>query len=165
IKASDWLGVINRTHTRWMLQLAGLFLALMLVVVMLQVVFRFILGSSISWSEEVSKSLMVWSAFLVAPGAYLHGDHVSIESLQSGLSRRVQVVVRMLLHIIVLWLFVRLFWESLLFVERGWTILASSVPIEMAWVYLITPVSFASMLLVGTELVLNDFLSLTAVED
>ena len=151
-KAIELLGDFNRVHCRWMRRTAGVLLAVMLTVVMAQVVVRYILGASISWAEEVSKSLMVWSVFLVAPWAYRHGANVSIDFLRRGFSPRFGAIVRATSHLIVLWLIARLFWESLFFVDRGWTITAASVPIHMAWIYVITPVSLLALFFVGTEL-------------
>ena len=151
-KALDVLHAINRVHCHWMRQAAGILLGMMLIVAMSQVVFRYLLGSSITWSEEVSKSMMVWSVFLVAPWAYRYGANVSIDFLRRGFSPRFRAIVETLIHIVVLWLLGRLFWESLFFVDRGWTITAASLPVHMAWIYMITPVSFAALLLVGFEL-------------
>ena len=158
------LDTFNALHTRWAQQAAGVLLAVMLTVVMSQVVFRYALGSSLSWSEEVSKSLMVWTVFFVAPWAYRNGANVSIGVLQDGFSARFRAVVQLLLNVIVFWVLARLFWESLFFVERGWSISASSVPIKMGWVYLVTPVSLVAMMLVGVELMLRQLFELAGHE-
>ena len=152
VRSIALLAGVNRPMCRWMRRTAGALLVAMLTVVMVQVVVRYVLGSSISWAEEVSKSFMVWGAFLVAPWAYRHGANVSIDFLRQGFSPRFRAFVDITLHIVVLWLLGRLFWESLYFVDRGWTITAASLPIHMAWVYMITPFALGAMLLVGVEL-------------
>ena len=158
------LARFNAPLTAFTRAVAGALVGVMLSVVMTQVVFRFVLGSSLAWSEEASKSLMVWSVFLVAPWAYRNAENVSIEILQSSLSPRVRAFVRLVCHLVVLWLLTRLFWESVFFVGRGWTITAASIPIEMAWIYLVTPFSFLAMFLVGVELTLRQTLDLLGFE-
>ena len=155
IRLIHLLGAVNARLTRAAQTVAGVFLAVMLVVVMAQVVFRYVLGSSLSWSEEVSKSLMVWSVFFVAPWAYRNGANVAIEALQRSFSPRFRAAVQVILNVVVLWVLARFFWESLFFVARGEAITLASIPIKMSWLYLVTPASFAAMLLVGLELFLR----------
>ena len=59
--------------------LAGMLLIAMVAIVILQIFFRYVLNDSLSWTEEVSKTMMVWTAFLVAPWAYRVGANVRIE--------------------------------------------------------------------------------------
>ena len=47
--------------------LAGIFLVAMIVIVIMQIFFRYVLNDSLIWTEELAKTLMVWTAFLVAP--------------------------------------------------------------------------------------------------
>ena len=149
------LATTNERLTRWARNAAGVFLAVMLAIVMGQVVCRYVIGSSLSWSEEVSKSLMVWSVFFVSPWAYRNNANVAIEALQRSFSPRFRAAVQVLVNALVLWVLAHFFWESLFFVARGKTITLASLPIEMLWVYLVMPASLATMLLVGIELLLR----------
>lgn len=151
---------VNVRLTNWGCMLAGGLLAAMLVTVMMQVFLRYILASSLSWSEEVSKSLMIWSAFMVAPWTYRNGSNVSIEIVYSQLSQGFQRALRVLTNLTVLWLMTVLLWESFSFVERGWTIMASSIPITVGWMYLPVPISLFVTCLVSLELILREFLLL-----
>lgn len=162
IRLIDALGALNERLTRWAQAVAGVFLAVMLVVVMSQVMFRYVLGSSLSWSEEVSKSLMVWSVFFVAPWAYRNGANVAIEALQRSFSPQFRAAVRVILNAVVLWVLARLWWESLFFVARGESITLASLPVKMSWLYLVTPASFAAMLLVSIEMLLRHTVELIA---
>lgn len=44
--------------------------AVMLVIMVVQVFFRYVLNDSIVWAEELSTFMMMWVAFLVAPVLY-----------------------------------------------------------------------------------------------
>lgn len=39
---------------------------IMILIVFLQVVARYVFGSSLSWSEEIARFLLVWTIFLAA---------------------------------------------------------------------------------------------------
>ena len=148
------LGQLNARITQWGCMLAGGLVAVMLVIVMVQVLLRYGFSSSLSWSEEVSKSLMVWSTFLVAPWTYRKGSNVSIEVMQQQLSPVFRSFLQIILNMLVFWLMGVLLLESFYFVQRGWTINAASLPITMGWIYISIPISLLAMCLVSVELTL-----------
>lgn len=56
-------------------------LTVMVIVVFLQVIFRFVLHSSLPWSEELSRYLMVWIVFLGAGIGIMKKSHIGVEAL------------------------------------------------------------------------------------
>ncbi|MDN2566788.1 TRAP transporter small permease subunit [Aquibium sp. A9E412] len=140
---------------------AGL-IALMTVVVVVGVFFRYVLNNSISWVEDVSLIMMVSTAFLVAPFAYRTGANVAIEMLTAQLPQLALRVLRIAINVMVLWILYRHFFESLLLVERGWAIRVNTVPVAWAWPYMVVPVAFVGMALIGFELILRDLWALMA---
>lgn len=59
----------------------SLLLVIMVVVVFLQVIFRFVLRASLPWSEELSRYVMVWIAFLGAAIGIRRKSHIGVEAL------------------------------------------------------------------------------------
>ncbi|PUU87508.1 MULTISPECIES: TRAP transporter small permease [Halanaerobium] len=55
------------------------FLTLMVVLVFMQVIFRFVLNNPLQWSEELSRFLFVWISFLGASLALKQGQHLGID--------------------------------------------------------------------------------------
>ena len=53
----------------------------MVVVVFLQVIFRFILHASLPWSEEASRYIMIWISLLGASVGLRHKAHIGVEAL------------------------------------------------------------------------------------
>jgi len=154
------LGRINATLDRAGLAVAATFLAIMTILVLAQVVFRYGFNASLGWSEELSKTMMVWMAFLVAPAAYRRGLNVAIEIFVEAFPRRARLVANLLINTSVAWILAVFLGESLDFVARGMSATAATLPIKMGWFYTIVPVSFAAMLLVAAELLLRDLQSL-----
>jgi TRAP-type transport system small permease protein len=62
--------------SRWLIIGA---LAVMVVVVSLQVLFRYFLNLSLDWADEVGRLTFVWSAFLGVPHGVKSGAHVGID--------------------------------------------------------------------------------------
>lgn len=56
-------------------------LVVMVVVVFLQVIFRFIIRSSLPWSEELARYVMVWIVFLGASIGVKRKSHIGVEAV------------------------------------------------------------------------------------
>jgi len=67
----------------WLCRYALMTVVAVLAVILIAAVFwRYALNNAIPWSEELSKYLMVWLTFLGAPIALRHGSHINIDLLQ-----------------------------------------------------------------------------------
>lgn len=137
----------------------------MTTIVLIQIVFRYILNDSLIWTEEISKTMMVWGAFLVAPWAYRNGANVSIEMFTDELPLTLRRLLRLVLNMLVIWIIVVFWSESFGMVERGFSIKAASLPVPVGWFFVVVPIAFGLMLLVGIELLLRDMLGLLHPQD
>lgn len=154
------LAKVNETVCGAAKNLAGLLLMAMLLIVVMQIVFRYVLNDSLVWSEELAKAMMVWTAFLVAPWAYRIGANVRIELFIDEMPLVFRNSLTLLLNALVFWIVAVFFWESVGFWQRGLTVRADSLPFQVAWFYSIVPITFAFMVLVGAELLLRNILTL-----
>ena len=157
-RVNEWICAATRNT-------AGLLLMAMTVIVLTQIVFRYVLNDSLIWTEEVSKTMMVWAAFLVAPWAYRYGANVSIEMFADELPKTMRRLLNLLLNLLVIWIIIVFWRESFGMVERGFSIRAASLPLQVGWFFAVVPFAFAVMLLVGIELFLRDLLGLIYPED
>jgi len=77
-------------------------IGLMVLSILLQVFFRYVLGSPLAWSEEAARFCMLWMTGFMAPLAYRQGGFVAIEMLIRFLPARVGEVLSFLLLVIAL---------------------------------------------------------------
>jgi TRAP-type C4-dicarboxylate transport system permease small subunit len=150
---NEWAGIAMRNS-------AGILLIVMTVIVLLQIVFRYVLNDSLIWTEEVSKTMMVWGAFLIAPWAYRNGANVSITMFVDELPPTLRRLLRLALNLLVIWIIVVFWLESFGMVDRGFLIRTASLPIQVGWFFIVIPLAFGTMLLVGVELFIRDVLAL-----
>lgn len=73
--------------------LSGLLLGAIVVVNVLQVVFRYLIGAPLGWTEEVMRYSVVWLTFLAATAALYRGEHMVIDVLGPVLPGRLQRLV------------------------------------------------------------------------
>ena len=150
---NEWISVTARNS-------AGMLLIAMTAIVLIQIVFRYVLNDSLIWTEEVSKTMMVWGAFLIAPWAYRNGVNVSIQMFTDELPSSLRRLLQLALNLLVIWIIVVFWSESFGMVDRGFSIRAASLPLQVGWFFLVVPFAFGAMLLVGAELLIRDVLSL-----
>ena len=65
----NFLEKINTFFLRIGRQFAWIAIFLMVVVIMIQVFFRYVLNSALPWPDEVARFLMLWMTGLIAPSA------------------------------------------------------------------------------------------------
>lgn len=70
-------------------------MAIMCVVVLFGVFFRYVLGDALTWTEEVARYLMIWMGFLATGLALREGGHVAVDTFLNrltGPARRAGVI-------------------------------------------------------------------------
>ena len=80
------------------LLLAAIF-AVIVSVALLQVFHRFVLNSSLSWSEELQIFGHIWIVFIGIPVAYRRGAHLYIETFCDRLSPRPRAVFNLAIEL------------------------------------------------------------------
>jgi len=151
LRCIDGLAAINQKLAVVFRHLSWIFLAFMTLFIVLQVFFRYVLNSSLSWSEDVSLMMMIWIAFGCAPIAYRSGANVALDSFLRLLQGRIGYLVHLAIHLLLLTLLAVLLIESIELIQRS-RIRANTIPVPMKYIYSIMPVAFVAMMLVGLEL-------------
>ena len=110
--------------------------------------------TALSWSDEVTRYLLIWSTFLGATVVYRHNGHISVTVLQDAVKPKVAKALRVAVHAICFVLFAVLFYYSTLYcIKLKKT--ATAMPIKMKWIYMCIPISMVMMmihsLLMGVE--------------
>ncbi|WP_093725617.1 TRAP transporter small permease [Terribacillus halophilus] len=118
-------------------------LSVMVVVISAQIIMRFILGSSIGWSEELARYCFIWLVFIGISYGVKKQRHISIDAIYILLKGKQRVI----LHIIVNLLF--LSFAVMLLIYGGkistqiylWGQSSPALQINMGLVYMAAPVS------------------------
>ncbi|MEM8580966.1 MAG: TRAP transporter small permease subunit, partial [Pseudomonadota bacterium] len=62
-------------------------MALMVVAILIQVFFRYVLNNALPWPDEAARFCMLWMTGLMAPTAFRRGGFVAIDMLVLALPR------------------------------------------------------------------------------
>ncbi|PKR77934.1 hypothetical protein CEY16_08395 [Halalkalibacillus sediminis] len=122
--------------------LTVLFLATAIVVTFLQVIFRYVLSSPLSWSQEVLMICFVYSVLLGAALIINSREHLTVDLFENA-GKMLLTILRILEFIVVGVVIVILFYFGLELVSNnfasGQTL--GFLKIQKAYVYLIIPIS------------------------
>lgn len=147
--------------------LAWIAIFLMVIVILLQVFFRYVLNNALPWPDELARFLMLWMTGFIAPSAYRWGGFVSIEMLPKLLPKFLENILIISLLVLSLIILLIGFQLGLQHVKIGWIFNSSSlkVPldliggeqksIKLAWMYMSLPVGIFLLILVNIELILK----------
>ena len=76
-----FLGIVSKISNfikHLSLWLAGVFLFINILDILVSIFFRYFLNSSLIWTEEVARYTLIWAVMFAAPAALSYGEHVSI---------------------------------------------------------------------------------------
>jgi len=137
-----------RHLNRWVDGLVvGLFAA-MLVLVNVQIVCRFVLSISVPWTEEVSRLLFIWLAYLGAAVGFREGTLIVIDTVPELLGPRASRVLDPFVRVVSFAVVIFLFAASIPLVRSVWpTTLATVDWVSNGWTYLAFTASFGLMIL------------------
>lgn len=135
-----WLMATNR----WVL--IGL-VGTMAVLVIANVISRYVFGYSFTWVEEVTRYMMIWTAFLGSGLALRVGGHIAIETLPNSLPPAGARLVRALVALVLAVTLVIVLWLGVEYADFGWEQETPVLGWSFGKVYLAIPIGAALMLL------------------
>lgn len=173
VMATRWFAVLNSAVLAVGRQIAIALMGLMVLVILLQVVFRYVLNDALPWSEEAARFMMLWMAGVAAPSAYRWGGFVAIDMVPELLPKKIGAILTftlLLVAMMVLVTAIQLGWNH---VNSGWLFNSSSLKIprsiwggegiqriKLAWMYMSMFVGVCLLVSVNIELTLRAFLTL-----
>lgn len=114
---------------------------LLVVVVFLQVLFRFVLEQPLAWTEELSRYLLVWITFLGAGYGMSIKAHPSIEILFEKAGPSLKKVLNVVTTILIIFFFWQVIINSFEFIGRSMAQTSPVLRLPMGLVYTVIPIS------------------------
>ena len=150
------LDVVNRWLTRIAGYAATALLFGMLGIVIVHVFYRYVLNDSFGWTEELSRTMMVWMAFLYFPTAHRYGMNVSLDIFVAAIQHHpIMRYVGLLIELSVFVLLCGAIWYGWGLMSRAATSYTLALQLPLSYVYAIMPAGFALVALVSFERLLR----------
>ena len=131
------------TLSKYLLKAIELFIfitfSVMVVVVFLQVVFRYLFGFSVSWVSELSQYGMVWLCFLGAAIATHDRDHTRVDYFINLLPRALFPLVNVVINLILIAFLAYLSYSSIPIIKASLDDVTPGLGIPYGYVVLALP--------------------------
>ncbi len=92
----------------------------MVLIVTLQVFFRYVLNDSLGFADELSRLFFVWSMFLAMPHGIRYGVHVGIDLVVNALPAAIKDNLARLVAVICTGLLLVVFWAAVIATVDNW---------------------------------------------
>lgn len=109
------IAFVNETALRLGRAVGIVAIALMVIAILIQVFFRYVLGNALPWPDEAARFCMLWMTGLMAPTAFRRGGFVAIDMVPMMLPRVLGQVLTLLLlfvSLVVLLVAVNIGWSE-----------------------------------------------------
>ncbi len=116
----------------------NLFLFILLIIVAsLQVFCRYVILVSLPWTEEISRFLLVWVAFLGAASVTRRKMHILVDYMVVKLPPQANRLLTVMVYILAICFMTSVLWGSIQMLEDSWPITLGTLPwLSVAFLYL-----------------------------
>jgi len=133
----------------------------MVVVTTLQVICR-VFFSALTWSEELSRYLLVWGTFFAATMAYKRGNHIAITFVIEALPPRIQAVFVFLSYFLSFAFFMTAAYYGWQMIQLQVFQISPAMGIPMKFIYYSIPISMSIMMVHAFSGIFRQFRKMAA---
>ena len=127
----------------------------MLVLVILQVFFRYLLQVSVPWTEEAARWFYAWQIFLGSAVAMRERIHLRVTVLVDRFQGRARSLLEFLTALAGVGFIAGIIWGSLVMIRAVYPVEAGSFPVSTSYLYLSIPVGLLAMLVLDARNVVD----------
>jgi TRAP-type C4-dicarboxylate transport system permease small subunit len=147
---------------KWIDRIVDSFMAFLIIgmtiVVSVSVFYRYVLNHPLSWSEEVTRLMIVWVSFIGAYMAMRENRHIGFDILVNRFSPKLRRIIALIGQILILIFLGVVIWEGILFSKEFLNVGMPYTNIPVGWFYYtVFPVSGVLMAM-QTLLTIRDLL-------
>lgn len=145
------LGALNAAIDRMAAGIVIVAVAAMLLVVVAQVFFRYVLNASLVWAEEAARYLLVLTTFLGTSVAMRRGAHMRITAFLGLVAPGSLRAVEMAAQGAACLVYAVLVWYGAALARENFTQASPAMRIPLGWVYLMIPATGVMLALQALE--------------
>ncbi|PLS15754.1 hypothetical protein CVD28_20850 [Bacillus sp. M6-12] len=119
---------------------SGVLFTIMCISVALGVIARFF-DLALVWTDELARYTFIWSVLLGTVVVFKQKKHIAIDLIGIVFPEKINLVIRVLIHVIMLVIFFILFRYGWILTQQTWNVATTSLQIPTGLVYLSVPVS------------------------
>ena len=122
--------------------ITGIMLLAMVFIVFVQVIMRYLMGHSISWSEELTRYMFVWMIYAGVNLGIKAGIQIKIDVVDMIFKGNAIKMVRIIQHILTVVAILFAAYGSIMLIKVGFRATSPSLHVPMWIMYLVFPIGF-----------------------
>ena len=135
---------------------AAFFISITTILVVINIVLRYIFNSGLVWSEEVATGCFVWSVFIGAVAVFKHRGHVGVDIIVKKLPIGLQKAVMLITDVILVGLNGYMAYLSVLYISKSYTKMTPVLGISSVYISASVLIAFVLMTLYSIKFVWQD---------
>lgn len=144
--------------------IASIFISITTVLVIINIILRYIFNSGLVWSEEVATGCFVWSVFIGAVAVFKHRGHVGVDLIVKRLPEAMQRGVRLITDLILVALNGYMAYLSVLYIQTSYTKMTPVLGVSSAYISSSVLIAFVLMAVYSVKFVVEDLCGKKEVE-
>ena len=135
---------------------SALFISITTILVVINIILRYIFNSGLVWSEEVATGCFVWSVFIGAVAVFKHRGHVGVDIIVKKMPETMQKAVTLITDIILVALNGYMSYLSVLYISKSYTKMTPVLGVSSVYISASVLIAFVLMTLYSIKFVWQD---------
>lgn len=139
---------------------ASLLFCVTLILVIVNVLTRYVFRTGIPWAEEMATSCFVWTAFIGSAACYKRRAHVGVDILVNKMPLPVQNTIKIIVDLFMAFLCGYMFYLSIIYLMRSYRKPTAILGVSSAWISSSLALCFFDMTIWSAVFVARDLKSI-----
>lgn len=148
--------IISDNVDKLIKQLIAIVLILMTIILFSQVITRYVMGTGLTWSEEIVRYMCIWMVFLGATCAQKDGSQIAVTALEEMLPELPRNILKWIQRIIVVVYSGLVMWIGFKTLNIASMQASPNMRIPMNYIYMVIPIAMIVMLIHLVAIALTD---------
>lgn len=136
--------------------IAAIFITITTILVVINIIMRYILNSGLVWSEEVATGCFVWSVFIGAAAVFKHRGHVGVDVVVKFMPPVLRKAVQLITDIILVVLNGYMSYLAILYIRTSYTKMTPVLGVSSAYISSSVLIAFILMTIYSVGFVWGD---------
>lgn len=135
---------------------SGIFLSITVLVVVLNVILRYIFNTGLIWVSEVSTACFVWAVFVGAAAAYKHKMHIGIDLFLKIFPDKFQLLINLIIDLFMIFISGYISYLSIIFIQNSYKKITPILGISSAYISFSLSVGFSLICFYSIKFFIKD---------
>jgi TRAP-type C4-dicarboxylate transport system permease small subunit len=140
---------------KYLTYVVGVILAIMSIIILYQVVSRFLFSMPLPWSEETARFLMAYATFFGAALAIRKQNLIGVEAISERLSWKMRRILKTVVYLVSIFFFILLIVKGIEMMGKVSLQISPALQIPMSFPYAAIPIGAALLIMNSVAVIIE----------